>query len=82
MGGSTAWSSGSMGGSTAWSSAWWWWSSGSMVSIVEQRLDGLDRRVIGVERDVFLIKWMIGFILVLQVSTFYLLWQVMLRLPG
>jgi hypothetical protein len=71
-----------MGGSMAWSRAWWWWSSGSMVSIVEQRLDGLDRRVIGVERDVFLIKWMIGFILALQVSTFYLLWQVMLRLPG
>ena len=49
---------------------------------VEQRLDGVEQRLVRVERDAFVIKWMMGFLLTLQVASFFMLWQIVIRLPS
>jgi uncharacterized protein YPO0396 len=52
------------------------------LDAVDQRLERLEERLTKVERDVFLVKWMVGFLLALQLGTFFMLWQMMLSLPG
>jgi len=41
-----------------------------VVSGVEQQVAGVDRRVSGLAGDVLLLKWMIGFVLLFQVTIF------------
>ena len=52
------------------------------IDAVEQRLERLEERLTKVERDVFLVKWMVGFVLALQLGTFFMLWQLMLQFPS
>jgi hypothetical protein len=46
---------------------------------VEERLMVIEERLAKVERDVFLTKWMVGFVLALQIGTFFMLWQLILK---
>ena len=52
------------------------------LDLVEQRLVRVDQRLVRVERDTFVIKWMMGFLLTLQVASFLMLWQIVIRLPS
>ena len=42
----------------------------------------MEQRLVRVERDTFVIKWMMGFLLTLQVAGFFMLWQIGIRLPS
>src|SRR5918996_2370214 len=43
---------------------------------------GYDNRLNRIERDVNLLKWMVGVVIAMQLGTFWMQWQVVDRLAG
>ena len=43
---------------------------------------GYDNRLNGIERDVSLLKWMVGAVIAVQLGTFWMQWQVVDRLAS